>query len=405
MLYRGPFNLPVARGDVTDDERIKRALPSLEHIIKNGGKLVLVGYLGRPKGKVVEELRMDPVGRAIESNLRSQGLDISVRKLDAVVGEEAKQAIRTMGQGELILLENVRFYPQEEKCDPKFSRELASLADVFVNDAPTDMHRKASSTLGVTDYLISAAGFLMDKEITTLRKMLSPPPGSALVLGGSKVKGKFETIEGLVGMYDHVIIGGAMANVFLAATGINLTKDEEVGLYGSKIRELLLRYGSRILLPRDVVIADPKAPEYKKVILADENARLNPNFRAVDTGPATNERNAQAIENSAGYIVWNGPFGWFELGFTDGTRAVARAISDKYQTNETFILGGDTHAAVQEFRGFRFRHILTGGGSSLEFLEKRGDPACAPGLTGLEKSYEKARAGGYGDRAAELIRR
>lgn len=400
VLYRGPFNLPVnSQGEVVDDYRARRALPSMEYILKQGGKLVLASHLGRPKGNVVESLRMDSVGRTIEQLLRSQGFeDVSVKKLDGIIGDDIAQAVRRMTAREVILLENTRFYPEEENCDPEFSEKLASMVDVCVFDAPNDMHRRAASTYGVTHYLVSAAGFLMDEEITTLNRLLNPPEGSVLILGGAKVEGKFETIDGLAEKYHRIILGGAMANTFLAATGFGIGSSKVQPEYFERIKVLLQKYGHKILLPLDVIASDGTQSPIVKV---EPNTGLEQSYEALDTGPATNYRNSDAIANATGWILWNGPFGKFEAGFVEGSRAIARAMSE-YE-NETVVLGGDTYSVTKMLNNFRFSHILIGGGSSLIFLEKQGDTSSLHGLKGLVESYQRLLQGVY-ERGRELVR-
>jgi len=402
VLYRGPFNLPLdeKKGEITDIYRVERALPSIMHILQEGAKPIFVSYFGRPKG-YEEKYKMDSVGKKIQETLQKNGLEVIIRKLDAVVGDEVKDAIRNMKQNEIPLLENTRFYKGNIDCDPEFSKQLASLADVFVYDGPNDMYRRYSDTFGVTEHLISAAGFLMDEEITTLRELLNPPKDSILALGGAKVKGKFETIEGLVEKYHKVIIGGGMANTFLAATGFGVGGSSVEATYFEKIKKLLAIYGEKILLPIDVVASNMR---YKIEVKVRKNTNISQNYRALDTGHATNQKNVNVITEATGYILWNGPFGLIEEGFIEGTLSIARSMSEKYGKNKTIILGGDTHNATERLDGFKFEHILVGGGSSLIFLEKKGDLRYIPGLLGLELSYEKLKCGGYGPKAQELVK-
>lgn len=370
VLVRVDFNVPLAEGKVTDDTRIRAALPTINYLLEHGAKVILMSHLGRPKGKVVDKLRLSAVPERL-----AELLGRPVRKLDDCVGRKVEAAVAEMRRGDVILLENTRFHPDEESNDPVYARELASLADIFVNDAFGAAHRAHASTVGVAEYLPSVAGFLMEKEITFLGKALAAPDHPFVaILGGAKISSKIGLIDNLLTKVDGLLIGGGMANTFLKAQGHeigqSLVEDDSLDV----ARETLERAGERLALPVDVVVADRfDAEADSKVVPVGQ---VPEDWRILDIGPETVELFKRKLAG-AKTVVWNGPMGVFEFPrFAEGTFAIARFLADLEAT--TIIGGGDVVAAVgQAGVADRIAHVSTGGGASLEFLEGNPLPAVA----------------------------
>lgn len=370
VLVRVDFNVPLAEGKVTDDTRIRAALPTIDYLLEHGAKVILMSHLGRPKGKVVDKLRLSAVPERL-----AELLGRPVRKLDDCVGRKVEAAVAEMRRGDVILLENTRFHPEEESNDPVYARELASLADIFVNDAFGAAHRAHASTVGVAEYLPSVAGFLMEKEITFLGKALAAPDHPFVaILGGAKISSKIGLIDNLLTKVDGLLIGGGMANTFLKAQGHeigqSLVEDDSLDV----ARETLERAGERLALPVDVVVADRfDAEADSKVVPVGQ---VPEDWRILDIGPETVELFKRKLAG-AKTVVWNGPMGVFEFPrFAEGTFAIARFLADLEAT--TIIGGGDVVAAVgQAGVADRIAHVSTGGGASLEFLEGNPLPAVA----------------------------
>lgn len=369
-LVRCDFNVPLdANLNITDDTRIRAALPTIQYLLEHGAIVILCSHLGRPKG-VTEGLRLNPVAKRL-----SELLGKPVKKLDDCIGPEVEAAIAASKPGDVLLLENLRFYAEEEKNSPEFAQKLAKLADVYVNDAFGTAHRAHASTAGVAAYLPAVAGFLLEKEIQFLGEAIQNPKRPFVaILGGAKISDKIGVIENLLSKADTLLIGGGMANTFLKAKGYHLgdslVEEGSVQLAG----ELLQKGGSRLVLPVDVVIADAFAADAKsKVVSADG---VPAGWRVLDIGPKTVELFAKHIA-SAKTVVWNGPMGVFEFPpFAKGTFAVAKALADSGAT--TIIGGGDSVAAVEQSGlAGRITHISTGGGASLEFLEGKELPGIA----------------------------
>lgn len=377
VLVRVDFNAPLDQnGEVADDTRLRASLPTIRYLSERGAKVILISHLGRPKGRVDERYRLDPVARRLEGLLGK-----AVTKVDDCVGEEPKAAIARMRPGDVLLLENVRFHPEEEKNDEKFARRLAELVDVFVNDAFGAAHRAHASTEGVARFLPAVAGFLMQKEIAMLGRVLeSPERPFAAVLGGAKVADKIGVCENLLGKVDTLIIGGGMANTFLAAKGCAMGKSlfeaDRVGL-ARELMEKAQSKGVEFLLPVDLVVALAPDPDARpKVVPASD---VPADWMALDIGPESVRVFREALLK-AKTIVWNGPLGVFEMPpFSAGTFAVARALAESGAV--TIVGGGDTASAVEKAGvAGKMTHISTGGGASLEFLEGK----ILPGVAVLE---------------------
>ncbi len=373
VLIRVDFNVPLDdKLNITDDRRIREALATIEYVLKQGAaKVILMSHLGRPEGQVVEDQRLAPVGKQLEKLL---GQKVLCTK--DCVGDEVKKAIES-SQEKVVLLENLRFHKAETKNDPAFAKQLASLADVFVNDAFGTSHRAHASTHGVTQYLKSAAGFLLEKEIKYLSQATNNPAKPfVIILGGAKVSDKIALIENMLPKVDSIIIGGGMVYTFLKALGkeigTSLLEADKIDMAKSILEKAKAAKVNIVLSSDFVAVRDFKNPAERKIV-----KDLEPGWSGVDIGPQTRQA-FKAVLSTAKTVVWNGPVGVFEVKeYSDGTREIAEYLAS-LKGVVTIVGGGDTAAAVAKFNCEEgMTHISTGGGASLELLEGKVLPGIA----------------------------
>lgn len=371
VFCRVDFNVPMENGKITDETRIRAAMPTIQYLMDNGAKVILASHFGRPKGKVVEDMRLTPVAAKL-----SELLGKEVKKADEAYGDAVKALIETMKEGDCLLLENVRFYPGEEKNDPELAKAFAELADVYVNDAFGTAHRAHASTEGIAHIIPAVAGFLMEKELEVLGKALSIPerPFTAII-GGAKVRDKIGVIENLLEMVDNLIIGGGLAYTFVKAQGHEVGKSlleaDKIDLAKS-FMDKAKEKGVNFYMPVDAIVADDFSADANSKVVAIEE--IPADWEALDIGPKTAEIYRDVIQKSK-LVIWNGPMGVFEIDkFAGGTKAVAQALAEAEGTYSV-IGGGDSAAAVEKFHlAAKMSHISTGGGASLEFMEGKALP-------------------------------
>lgn len=371
VFCRVDFNVPMKDGAITDETRIKAAIPTIQYLKEQGAKVLLASHLGRPKGEVVEELRLAPVAKRLGELLGQE-----VQAVKEAHGSEVEKAVSSMNNGDIAVLENVRFYPGEEKNDAELAKAFANVADLYVNDAFGAAHRAHASTEGIAQYLPSAAGFLMEKELDVLGKALETPerPFTA-VIGGAKVKDKIGVIDHLLDKVDNLIIGGGLAYTFVKAqgheVGKSLLEEDKIDL-AKQFMQKAKDKGVNFYMPEDVIVADDFSDDANKKEVAI--TEIPADWEALDIGPKTAKTYANVLKESK-LVIWNGPMGVFELdSFAKGTKAIADALAEAEGTYSV-IGGGDSAASVEKFGlAEKMSHISTGGGASLEFMEGKDLP-------------------------------
>ncbi len=369
MLLRVDFNVPIEDGRIVDDTRIREALPTIQNLVERSARVILITHLGRPDGHVDDGYRTTPLAARL-----GELMGRPVRHLEDCVGPSIEAAVTAMRDGEVVMLENVRFHPGETKNDPAFARQLAALGEIYVNDAFGTAHRAHASTVGIAQYLPAVAGLLMEREITTLGRIMTDPPHPLVaIIGGSKISTKIGVLRSLLGRVDRLCIGGAMACTFLKARGLemgrSLVEDDQL-----EVARSLLSSGATLVLPLDAVVAPEARPGVTaKTVPVDA---VPADMKVLDVGPMTVERFLQTCDGAAA-VVWNGPLGVYEVPpFDHGTDALAQGLAGSEA--QTIIGGGDLVAALQkQHLAERMSFVSTGGGATLEFLEGKVLPGIA----------------------------
>lgn len=370
VFVRVDFNVPMENGKVADDTRIRAAIPTIEQLTSKGAKVILASHLGRPKGEVKDDMRLTAVGERL-----SELINKPVKKLDESIGSIVESTVNQMNNGDIVLLENVRFHKGEEKNDEELAKNFASFADIYVNDAFGTAHRAHASTEGIAKFVPAVSGLLMEKELEVLGKALSNPerPFTAII-GGAKVKDKIGVIDNLLDKVDNLIIGGGLSFTFVKAQGYEIGKslleEDKIDLARSFI-EKAKEKGVNLYMPIDAVVAKEFSPDAEAQIVDIDS--IPEDTMGLDIGPKTAEKYAEVIKNSK-LIIWNGPMGVFEMEkFAEGTKKVAEAMAET--KGYTIIGGGDSAAAVEKFNvADKMDHVSTGGGASLELMEGKHLP-------------------------------
>lgn len=375
VLCRFDYNVPLdSMQNITDDTRIRATLPTINHALDERAKIIIISHLGRPKGKVKTELSLCPVAKRLSRLLQKE-----VKMASDCVGPEVEAMIASMAPGDVLMLENLRFHPEEEKNDEEFARQLASYADVYIDDAFGNAHRAHASNVAITKFVnVCAGGFLMKKEINYLKRCVENPARPFVaIIGGSKVSGKLEALVNLIGKVDKMIIGGGMAFTFLKALGYEVGKslvEDDLIPKALEVMDIAKKLGVRFYLPVDCVMAESKSADAETKIVPIQE--MNSHWMGLDIGPATITLFTEALSN-AKTIIWNGPMGVFEIdAFSRGTSALVHSIANSYAM--TIVGGGDTDVAVHKTgESDKITYISTGGGASLELLEGKELPAIA----------------------------
>jgi len=386
VLFRFDYNVPLdGSGNITDDIRIRSTLPTINYALDEGAKVVIMSHLGRPKGKRAPQYSLAPVAKRLSRLLEKQ-----VKMAGDCIGEEVRQLVAGMNPGDVVLLENLRFHPEEEKNDEAFARELAGLGDVYIDDAFGNAHRSHASNVAITRFVPECgAGFLIKKELNYFQKVIDNPPRPfVFIVGGSKVSDKLAALSNLATKVDKMIVGGGMAFTFLKALGYHVGKsivEDELIPKAEEILAMVKERGVKFYLPIDVVIAEEKSAEAETKIVPVQE--MNSHWMGLDIGPATITLFAEALAN-AKTIVWNGPMGVFEIdAFGRGTAALAHSVANSYAL--TIVGGGDTDVAIHKTgESDKITYISTGGGASLELLEGK----VLPGIAALEECGTAVRS-------------
>lgn len=384
VLVRVDYNVPLdENGNITDDSRIRASLKTVQYLLDKNAKIILMSHLGRPEGKIVETLRMDNVAHHL-----SEILGMEVRKLDNCIGLEVEMVVSILQSREILMLENLRFHPEEEQNDSAFAKSLARFGDIYINDAFGAAHRAHASVAAITEYLPSYAGFLLEEEVKTLTEAISNPSRPFIViLGGAKVSDKIKLVENLLKIADSLLIGGAMANTFLKAQDHEMGSSKLEESYIEHAKKLLSQYPEKLILPSDVMAGSMDEMNFDLEIVNFLDKQFVPqSLLALDIGPLTIGDFIERL-SKASTIVWNGPLGYCELvRFSDGTTEIAKLLAES--SAKTIVGGGDTIAALDKLKlTSKMKFVSSGGGAMLELLEGKA----LPGIIALEEAKKRIK--------------